>query len=276
MNRIERLTRRETVTNRRGIFVRRCFHPLIRTLLTAVGGCKRNDLRRAALGSGPYLFAVNHSNGYDIPTMANVIRHFFFVLASDEPRGEIPGLGLWLNGVIWTNRASREDRAHAKALCIECLRRGRNLLVFPEGTWNLTPARPMLPLSWGVIEMAQAAGCAIVPVALEYEADTCSVNMGDPYFPTDPDKAAACEELRDKLATLRWTLWEQKGTFCRDEVSEADYAAYTCVRIREYGLLTEQQLRSWALERQPCPGEAFSHLEQLTPSRANAFLLREH
>ena len=99
--------------------------------------------------------------------------------------------------------------------------------------------------------------------------------MGDPYFPTDPDKSAACEELRDKLATLRWEQWEKKGTFRRDEISSDDYAAYTSDRVKEYGLLTEQQLRSWVLERRTLPQEAFAHLKRLNLSRSNAFLLQK-
>ena len=274
MKLIEKITCHESV-NRRRIQYREWFHPLIWAIMVAASGCRIRYMRRVKLGNGTYIFAVNHSNGYDIPLMARIIGKSFFVLASDEPKGDIPGLGLWLNGVIWLNRASREDKAHAKQLCIDCLRYGKDLLIFPEGTWNLTEASPMLPMSLGVIEMAQATGRAIVPVALEYEKHICTVNMGDPYFPVDSDKASACEELRGKLTTLRWEQWEKKGTFRRDEISSDDYAAYTSDRVKEYGLLTEQQLRSWVLERRTLPQEAFAYLKRLNISKNNAFLLQK-
>lgn len=274
MKLIEKITCREAV-NEHGIQYRERFHPVIWAIMAAASGCRIRYMRRVELRNGPYIFAVNHSNGYDIPLMARIIGKSFFVLASDEPKGDIPGLGLWLNGVIWSNRASREDKAHAKQLCIDCLRYGKDLLIFPEGTWNLTEASPMLPMSWGVIEMAQVTGRAIVPMALAYEKHVCTVNMGDPYFPVDSDKAAACEELRDKLATLRWEQWEKKGLFHRDEIGSGDYAAYTSDRVKEYGLLTEQQLRSWVLERRTLPQEAFAYLKRLNISRSNAFLLQE-
>lgn len=275
MKLIEKITCREAV-NEHGIQYRERFHPVIWAIMAAASSCRIRYMRRVELENGPYIFAVNHSNGYDIPLMARIIGKSFFVLASDEPKGDIPGLGLWLNGVIWSNRASREDKAHAKQLCIACLRYRKDLLIFPEGTWNLTEASPMLPMSWGVIEMAQVTGKAIVPVALEYEKHICTVNMDDPYFPVDSDKAAACEELRDKLAALRWEQWEKKGTFRRDEISSDDYAAYTSDRVKEYGLLTEQQLRAWVLERNPAPRDVFAHLKELKISGNNAFLLREN
>lgn len=274
MKLIEKITCREAV-NEHGIQYRERFHPVIWAIMAAASGCRIRYMRHVELENGPYIFAVNHSNGYDIPLMARIIGKSFFVLASDEPKGDIPGLGLWLNGVIWSNRASREDKAHAKQLCIACLRYGKDLLIFPEGTWNLTEASPMLPMSWGVIEMAQVTGKAIVPVALEYDKHICTVNMGDPYFPVDSDKAAACEELRDKLATLRWEQWEKKGLFHREEIGCGDYAAYTSDRVKEYGLLTEQQLRSWVLERRTLPQEAFAHLDRLIPCQENAFLWRD-
>lgn len=275
MKLIEQITGRETV-NARGIQRRRRFRPVIRAILGVARGCRIRYLKRATLDDRPYIFAVNHSNGYDIPIMSRVIGKSFFVLASDEPKGDIPGLGLWINGVIWSNRLSRGDREHAKRLCMDCLGYRENLLIFPEGTWNLTEAKPMLPMSWGVIEMAQATGSAIVPVALEYEKHTCTVNMGDPFFPGDTDKADACGKLRDELATLRWELWERKGVCRRDRVTQSDYAAYTGVRVKQYGLLTEQQLRSWVLERNPAPQDVFAHLKKLKISGNNTFLLREN
>ena len=275
MKLIEQITGRETV-NARGIQRRRRFRPVIRAILGVARGCRIRYLKRATLDDRPYIFAVNHSNGYDIPIMSRVIGKSFFVLASDEPKGDIPGLGLWINGVIWSNRLSRGDRERAKHLCMDCLGYRENLLIFPEGTWNLTEAKPMLPMSWGVIEMAQATGSAIVPVALEYEKHTCTVNMGDPFFPGDTDKADACGKLRDELATLRWELWERKGVCRRDRVTQSDYAAYTGVRVKQYGLLTEQQLRSWVLERNPMPQDVFAHLKKLKISGNNAFLLREN
>lgn len=203
----------------------------------------------------------------------------FFVLASDEPKGEFAGLGLWLNGVIWSDRNNREQRIRAKQLCIDCLKKGCNLLIFPEGTWNLTPASPMLPLSWGVIEIAQQTGAAIAPVALEYENHHCTVNKGKPYmvaYDDFKDKKERCNELRDTLATLRWECWEMKGTFHHDDVTLKDYEEYSKDRIAEYGLLTESQISSWVLRQEPTSEQVFSFWNELAISKKTAFLFRKN
>ena len=47
------------------------------------------------------------------------------------------------------------------------LNQGKNLLIYPEGVWNVTSNLLMLPLFPGIIEMAKETGCDIVPVAIE-------------------------------------------------------------------------------------------------------------
>ena len=61
-----------------------------------------------------------------------------------------------------------------------------------------------------------------------------------------------------------------------DRLSRKDYTAYTGVRVKQYGLLTEQQLCAWVLERDPAPQDVFVHLKELKISGNNAFLLREN
>lgn len=48
------------------------------------------------------------------------------------------------------------------------LNTGKNLLIYQEGTWNMTPSKPMLPLNWGVIEFAKSASVPIIPLVAEY------------------------------------------------------------------------------------------------------------
>lgn len=246
---IEYLTRQNTMTNK-GVAIHRILFPVVHLLHIVASGCRLHYLHRAKVSKAmaPCIYVANHSNCHDLPTMSRVINKPFFVLASDEPKSEFAGFGLWISGVIWSNRMDINQRKRAKQRCIDCLKMGCSLLIFPEGTWNITPAKPMLPLSWGVIEIAQKTNSPIVPVALEYSGKDCTVNMGEPYYLSsgDPaDKKCLCDELRDKLASLRWECWEAKGSFRRAEVTQKDYEEYSTERIREYGLLTEEQILSW-------------------------------
>ena len=51
---------------------------------------------------------------------------------------------------------------------------------FPEGTWIL-----ILPMKWGIIDVAIWAGAQIVPTVLNYDRETmiCSVRFGIPMAP---------------------------------------------------------------------------------------------
>lgn len=43
--------------------------------------------------------------------------------------------------------------------------------MFPEGTWNLTENLLMLPMKWGIIDIAKETGAQIIPTALEYDRE---------------------------------------------------------------------------------------------------------
>lgn len=94
------------------------------------------------------------------------------------------------------------------------MRRGDNILIFSEGTWNLTSNLIMLTMRWGVIDMAVQAHAQIVPVILEYDYDAgkCYVKFGDPVIcRSAEDKTQAIRSLRDNMASLSWDIWEMRG-----------------------------------------------------------------
>ena len=52
---------------------------------------------------------------------------------------------------------------------------------FPEGVWNLSPNQPVLHLPFGIIEVAQKANAAIIPVAIEQYGKEFFVNIGEVF-----------------------------------------------------------------------------------------------
>jgi 1-acyl-sn-glycerol-3-phosphate acyltransferase len=93
---------------------------------------------------------------------------------------------------------------------LDALRRGRNILVFPEGTRNLRPEEGMLPFHSGAFRLAKEAGVPILPVAVlggervlpprTMTATACGMELriGSPI-------SAACEEgaVRDLSQSVR-------------------------------------------------------------------------
>lgn len=62
------------------------------------------------------------------------------------------------------------------------LNKGENILMYPEGTWNLTPSKLMLPLYWGVVDLAKVTEAPIIPIVAEYHQKCCYVKFGQPLY----------------------------------------------------------------------------------------------
>lgn len=119
-----------------------------------------------------------------------------------------------------------------------------NLLIFPEGTWNLEMSLPMLPMYWGAIRLAQETGCPIIPFVEEDIDNQCYVNFGHPFSVlTGADKTVEIEMLRDVMATLRWTIWEQFSVKRRKEIKTDEWKIEKKRRLDEYLKL------NWKVER---------------------------
>lgn len=211
-------------------------HPLFVRIVPIIRTYELVPFRCHEIPKGQVIFAVNHSNVHDAPTVWEIVKKHVFVLGGDEPRGDFNGIALAVNGVIWVKRAHKESKREAKNNMLKLLDKGKSLLIFPEATWNLTPEKPMLPLHWGIIELAQKAGCPIVPITLEYEGKKiCRYSIGQPlYVSGTDDKAEMIAKLRDEMSTMRWEAWEEFAQSKREDVSIEDFYEYTKVRLEEY------------------------------------------
>ena len=228
--------------------------------------------------NSPVIFVVNHSNMHDFPITAEIVQRHFYVLADDAPRKNITGFAFMANGVVWVKRADRESRRQSAEEMRSHLRRGDNLLILPEGTWNLHECLPMLPFSWGVTELAREFNCPIVPITLEFpDFKNCYYSVGEAFYvKPDESKTDAVGRLRDTLATMRWLFWESQGITKREDITQEDYDIYTKCRLNEYppfDLPLEKTMVFYAGNTPP--EAAFSHLNKLIPCRENAFLFRE-
>lgn len=228
------------------------------------------------------IFAVNHTNSFDMPISANAVykklRKHCVIIAGKQNLRIIDRLFFFLNGVIWVDRKNKNETSASKELLINSIRNGHDVFWFPEGTWNMTDNLLMLPMKWGIVDVAAATGSQIVPVVLEYDRPTmiCRVSFGVPIAPDkDANKADAIRELRDAMSTLRWELWEKQEQL---KCADVDCAA---LRVEIYCALEEYPLLDWDYEQtvffKPhiLPQDAFSHLADLQINRSNAFLFNK-
>lgn len=102
---------------------------------------------------------------------------------------------------------------------------GGNLLIYPEGAWNITENQVVMPLFPGTAEIAIRTGAEIIPVATEQYGKHYYVNIGENIRTEGFDlsqKQKLTDELRDALCTLKWEIWEKYGVESRKNIP-SDY-----------------------------------------------------
>lgn len=163
----------------------------------------------------------------------------------------------------------------AKYILIDYLNEKQAIMWFPEGTWNLTDNLLMLPMKWGIIDMAIQTRAQIVLMVLDYDrkAMTCYVNFGAPIAPDETtDKVHAIQELRDAMATLRWKVWEKQTPRKCDEIDRVALKEGLFFALKEYPPLDWEYEQTIIFYLHTSPQEAFAHLKHLIPCRKNVFL----
>lgn len=224
--------------------------------------------------SGNAIYAVNHSNKYDAPYTCEIISKQSYVLVGKQPLELIDRLFFIINGTVWVDRKDKVDKKKSSAEMINLLKNGANFVMFPEGTWNLTPSKPMLPLYWGIIDIAKFSDKPIIPVVLEYTKENCYVSFGDAmYIEQTDDKGEKIGELRDRFATLKWTTWEMfDDTGCN---TESKWNSEVCKRITEYPKLDIEYEQSVVRREYDAVKKVFAHLENIHIGMDTAFLFNK-
>lgn len=229
----------------------------------------------------PIIFVGNHSTSSDFPIVTKATKRRSYVLVGKQRLPLIDRVFFHLNGVIWVDRKNKEEMAESKKLLLEYLSRVQSIVWFAEGTWNLTPNLLMLPMRWGIIEVARQANAQIIPLALDYDRskNLCRVKFGAPLAGADlEDNRNGIRTLRDVMATLRWELMDDRPTLSRAETDPEELRKEVEAAIDDYPTL------NWVYEcsciYEPpnyiSPDEAFEHLQHLILCKENSFLFREH
>lgn len=178
----------------------------------------------------PKIYACTHIGGNDIQRVFEAIKEHAYLFLGD-PKGlykDISGLLLFLNGVINMETKDKTDRFIAKKRAIELLNKNGNLLIFPEGAWNITPNLLVMDLYKGAVLMARETGADIIPVAIEQYDNDFFVSIGknikmDDYGTLSLDDLNIV--LRDAMGTQKWNIVEKHPQSRKDlNIDEKDFA----------------------------------------------------
>ena len=222
----------------------------------------------------PIIYAMNHSEINDFPILCNNINTDCYILAGKQSLDFGGSLFFSVHGVIYFDRTDKAEMAAAKEEILAYLEKGIGIIWAPEGTWNLSENLPMLPMRWGIIDVACQANAQIIPVVMNYDRENmkCCIDWGMPiHGEMLNDKAKAINQLRDCMASFRWEAWDKAPHLKRSEFDKTGFKAEFDALMEEYPADQEIE-QSIIFHPYTDPAEAFAHLANLIPKRENAFL----
>ena len=298
-----------------GIRVRKLFAPLLRLVYRTQTPYKiRIDHREPlAYTKKGRIFAINHRQGDDIVTGANVVNKSAYIVFGNKylSLDTTNGLGLWAYGMILLDRDNKTNRHNTYDKMKFVLEHGGNIIIYPEGYWNLDDngeaderhgADGHNSENWliqdfniGIFRLAQETGCEIVPTVLHYdehEKRICYGHRGKVFaiHPND-DVFEKKEQLLTIMHTMYYEMMEKYSSYKRSELEADGQSIYEqweelkkklvadCDIARTgYHLdLADEKLIGKAKVAKPVitPEEAFSHLQHLKPCKENAFLYQQ-
>jgi 1-acyl-sn-glycerol-3-phosphate acyltransferase len=176
--------------------------------------------------AGGLLVISNHQSLLDPPLVGVALRRRNMAAIAKAPLFNIPILGWWLRNVGCISVKEDAGDAGAMRAGIEQLKRGRLIVIFPEG--SRTPDGTIKPFKRGVWLLMMRSGVPVLPAAVEgcYEAwprqkkfpnlfgHRVGVNFGTP-IPFQELKAlgsdAGLARLQSEVESLRAELAQRLG-----------------------------------------------------------------
>ena len=231
-----------------------------------------------SINDKPIIFACNHSAFPDIPIALRAINKHCYTLIGKQNLAFADKIFFFLSGAIWVDRKDKTDTLKTKQRIIEYLKKNKSVLWFPEATWNLTDNLLMLPMRWGIIEVAQMADAQIIPMAIDYDKDKmlCRISFGEPFIAKDFTKQQGIVCLRDAMATLRWNFIKEQETN-RSEIDVHKEQGQLFQAVYDYPPLNWVYEKSciYKLPNATKYENAFAHLEEIEPTMQTAFLFNK-
>ena len=166
----------------------------------------------------PVLYVANHRSYFDIVTCYTLVKNNTGFIAKKSME-KFPSVNRWMK-YINCQFLDRDDvRQGLKVIlrCIDLIKEGTSIFVFPEGTRKL--GGKMLPFKEGSFKIATKTGCPIIPIAIKdteqifeahlprVEKKTVSIEFGKPIYPGELSAAekkfigaTVQEKIRQMLA----------------------------------------------------------------------------
>lgn len=264
---------------------RKALHPLLLAIIKLRN--RMNGFKVEVIGDEstktykPKIFCITHIGKYDIEIVSEVIKKHYYLLSGDfeNLHDTIDGTFLGINGVIYVKEDDKEDRKLVKEKMVDILKKGGNIMYFPEGTWNLSPNLPVVQCPYGIIDIAMKSDAVIIPVAIEQYDNKFIAKVGKNFDITryfENDKIKAINDLRGVLAGLKWDIWESVPMVNRAELNENSFNEFIDERIKEWPNfgLDEFYDRVFKPKSIVTEKEVFEFMKHIEINQSNAYLAK--
>jgi len=227
-----------------GINIRKLFAGLMRAIYLTQTDYKLVIDKREKLGKTKKgrIFALNHRQADDIVLGANAVGKSGYIVFGNPYLAleTTNGIGLWAYGMILMKRDDISSRKAAYEKMKYVIEHGGNIIIYPEGYWNLTDdgqaderhlADGHNSESWlvqdihiGIIRLAKETECEIVPTILHYDEvgkKRCYAHRGKSFRVGKCDDIfAKKDELVHIMTNMYWNLMEKHAQYSRADLEK--------------------------------------------------------
>lgn len=197
------------------------------------------------------IIAVNHSNSHDILNMYEIVTSFgmrIAALIAKEVLDPFTVMMFRLGDATVIDRRDKESSRNGVFKLSNFVLNGYVGVVFPEGTWNLHPIKPMQDIRTGAVKVAAITRKPIIPTIMEYievpevckkESEIykkCVVSFGDPFY-VDAQESLIGQtvSLQKIMEDMRRKVRADNGVK-RDKLEDVDPEVYVNhTWLKQYG-----------------------------------------
>ena len=145
---------------------------------------------------------------------------------------------LKINGVYFVDKRNKQSMNNAKLEMIRLLLNDRSITLFPESAWNLSPNKLILPIRYGVVDIAKKSKKPIIPAVIKYYYDegkldgkerikVVKIRYGEPIFVHENDSLTEkMNQYIDWVSTTKWNLMEENGFVQRNSIDNQTYTNF--------------------------------------------------
>lgn len=218
---------------------------IVRGIIDKIKGYDLIIENQSLIPNNPVIFASSHQDFHDHFNVVLSIPYHAIIL-NNVNVSKIVKIALGINGIEYVDRDNPASRYTSKVDLMGYLAKGKSIVIFPEGTYNCSPNKLVLPFHPGVIDISRKMQVPIVPLVQEYfyenldtnqkgKIEKCIVRFGQPINVSYNDSTLAKkEELKESFSTLRYDIIENKGIHKRSEISNQEYINYLLTRLKTF------------------------------------------